>query len=106
MNWNHFLLLLAGVYFGYYALNLIADLYLKKKPPGQESEDVLFFSEDTRPEIVLYDDQPEQPIPETLLPPVPAYPSPPLESTGAVSLKELIRIAQAGLIQYTAAIPY
>ena len=100
---------------GYYAINILADLYLKQKAPGGETDqDVLFFSEDSQPEIIVYDDDPEQvantataskqdsPTPEA----EPAYPSPVLESTGAVSLKELIKVAQAGLLQYTKAIPY
>ena len=115
MNWNHFILLLIGVYLGYYAINILADLYLKQKAPGGETDrDILFFSEDSQPEIIVYDDEPEQeenavtaarqesPTQET----APAYPSPVLESTGAVSLKELIKVAQAGLLQYTKAIPY
>ena len=110
MNWNHFLLLLTAIYLGYYAINIIADLYLKKSPPGTDAgQDVLFFSEDSQPEIIIYEDTPEQAAtpPDTAMPAQPqAYPSPTLESTGAVSLKELIRVAQAGLIQYTKAIPY
>lgn len=112
MNWNHFILLLTGIYLGYYAVNILADLYLKRKPPGEEAEqDVLFFSEDSQPEIIIYDDtpvqpvaafQPEQPSPE----PPESYPAPPIEATGAVSLKELISAAQKGLLQYTKAIPY
>ena len=114
MNWNHFILLLIGIYLGYYAVNILADLYLKQKSPGGEADqDVLFFSEESHPEIIVYDDEPEQantatapkqdsPIPEA----EPAYPSPVLASTGAVSLKELIKVAQAGLLQYTKAIPY
>lgn len=115
MNWNHFILLLTGTYLGYYAINIIADLYLKRKPPGEEAnQDVLFFSEDSQPEIILYDDEPEQPVaagpmsqPNLPAPePMQAYPVPAIESTGAVSLKELIRTAQQGLLQYTKAIPY
>lgn len=115
MNWNHFILLLIGIYLGYYAVNILADLYLKQKAPGGETDqDILFFSEDSQPEIIVYDDEPEPVLdasvksgqesstPET----APTYPSPVLESTGAVSLKELIKVAQAGLLQYTKAIPY
>ena len=115
MNWNHFILLLIGIYLGYYAINILADLYLKRKPQGVETDqDVLFFSEDAQPEIIIYDDQPEQAA--TAAPAQQqdllgreaqeSLPSPTLESTGAVSLKDLIRVAQAGLIQYTRAIPY
>lgn len=115
MNWNHFILLLIGIYLGYYAINILADLYLKQKTPnGATDQDFLFFSEDSQPEIIIYDNEPEQlvnsatssqqdaPAQEA----APAYPSPVLESTGAVSLKELIKVAQAGLLQYTKAIPY
>ena len=115
MNWNHFILLLTGIYLGYYAVNILADLYLKRQPPGEEADqDVLFFSEDSQPEIILYDDMPEPPV--TAGPaaaqdlPVQeqpqAYPAPAMESTGAVSLKELIRVAQQGVLQFTKAIPY
>jgi len=115
MNWNHFILLLTGIYLGYYAINIVADLFLKKKPQGEiVDQDVLFFSEDTQPEIIIYDDEPEQTVDTTAatrqnLPaqePAQTYPAPAMESTGAVSLKELIRVAQAGLLQYTKAIPY
>jgi hypothetical protein len=115
MNWNQFILLLIGIYLGYYAVNILADLYLNKKPQGEISDqDVLFFSEDSRPEIIIYDDEPEQAViatPATQLEsstqePAQAYPSPVIVSTGAVSLKELIQVAQAGLLQYTKAIPY
>lgn len=115
MNWNHFILLLIGIYLGYYAVNILADLYLKQKAPGGETDqDILFFSEDSQPEIIVYDDEPEQLVNTATAPQqgapaeetAPAYPSPVLESTGAVSLKELIKVAQAGLLQYTKAIPY
>jgi hypothetical protein len=115
MNWNHFILLLIGIYLGYYAVNIIADLYLKQKPPGGEADqDILFFSEDSQPEIIIYDDVPELVNNATSAPQQDsptqeseqAYPSPVVESTGAVSLKDLIRVAQAGLLQYTKAIPY
>ena len=115
MNWNHFILLLIGIYLGYYAVNILADLYLKQKAPGGETDhDILFFSEDSQPEIIIYDDEPEQvastataarqdsSAQET----APAYPSPVLNSTGAISLKELNKVAKAGLLQYTKAIPY
>lgn len=115
MNWNHFILLLTGIYLGYYAVNILADLYLKKKSQTiTEDQDVLFFSEESQPEIILYDEEPEQIVNEASAPQenlprqeiAESYPAPALESTGAVSLKELIRVAQAGLIQYTKAIPY
>lgn len=115
MNWNHFILLLIGIYLGYYTVNIIADLYLKKIPKNPEGDqDILFFSEESQPEIIIYDDEPVQPAAiagtqQTDLPDQQvseSLPSPALESTGAVSLKDLIRVAQAGLIQYTKAIPY
>lgn len=112
MNWNHFILLLTGIYLGYYTVNIFVDVYLKRKLPGKEADqDILFFSEDSQPEIIIYDDTPEQPVaavqPEPSSPEPPeTYPAPPMEATGAVSLKELIRVAQQGLLQYTKAIPY
>jgi hypothetical protein len=115
MNWNHFILLLCGIYLGYYAVNILADLYLKKKVPGEEpDQDVLFFSDDSQPEIILYEDVPQSQAAATHVGQLDlaiqetsqAYPSPGIESTGAVSLKELISAAQAGLVQYTKAIPY
>ncbi len=115
MNWNHFILLLIGIYLGYYAVNILADLYLKQKPPGEEAnQDFLFFSKESQPEIIVYDDDPEPVVNATSAPQqssqaqetMQTYPSPVLESTGAVSLKELMRVAQAGLLQYTKAIPY
>jgi len=112
MNWNHFILLLIGIYLAYYAINILADLYLQKKAPGIEDEqEVLFFSEDIQPDIIIYDDElepsPTQVVPEPQTAEVPtSYPVSALDATGAVSLKELIRAAQSGLIQYTKAIPY
>jgi hypothetical protein len=115
MNWNHFILLLTGIYLGYFAINIIADLYLIRKTPGKEADqDVLFFSEDSQPEIILYDDEPEQPhnagpAPQMELSatePQQVYPAPVMESTGALSLKELTRVAQQRLLQYTKTIPY
>lgn len=115
MNWNHFLLLLIGIYLGYYAVNILTDLYLKQTAPGGETDqDVLFFSEDSQPEIIVYDDNPEPLVTKNqeLQPASPepdaqkSYPIPPLVSTGAVSLKELNKVALAGLLQYTKAIPY
>ncbi|WP_158826950.1 hypothetical protein [Mucilaginibacter lacusdianchii] len=115
MNWHHFILLLTGIYLGYYAVNIVADLYLKKTPVRKTlDQDVLFFSEDAQPEIILYDDSPEplvttnDQLPNGLaLEGQPsAYPAPVIEATGAVSLREIIQVAQAGLVQYTKAIPY
>jgi hypothetical protein len=114
MNWNHFILLLTGMYLGYYAINIIADLYLKKDTNESPDQDVLFFSEDSQPEIIVYDDEPGPvanvaPVAaQDLAPQEPqgSYPAPAMTSTGAVSLKELNRVAQAGLLQYTKAIPY
>lgn len=101
MNWNHFILLLTGIYLGYYAVNIIADLYLKKKPQGEiNDQDILFFSEESQPEIIIYDDEPEQAAATTAteqqrdLPaqaPSQVYPAPLMESTGAISLKDITR---------------
>lgn len=115
MNWNHFILLLTGIYLGYYAINILADLYLKGRSHSEEDDqDVLFFSEDAEPEIIIYDDTPDQPVSpdpasKSSLPaqePQQVYPATKIESTGAVSLKELMRVAQQGVLQYTKAIPY
>lgn len=115
MNWNHFILLLTGLYVGYYAINIFADFARHRKASVEDApQDMLFFSEDSKPEIIVYEDEPAQATTE-VRPANPAaqareaeaaYPGPPLEASGAVSLKELIRVAQAGLIQYTRAIPY
>jgi hypothetical protein len=115
MNWNHFILLLTGIYLGYYAVNILVDLSLKRKSPGEVTEqDILFFSEDVHPEIIIYDDVPEQKLKTGIAPQQESpdqvtghvYPAPVMESTGGFTLKELIRVAQAGVLQYTKAIPY
>lgn len=115
MNWNHFLLLITGIYLGYYTVNILADLYLKRKQPDEEQDqEVLFFSEETQPEIILYDEQVAQPNKSSAntnnLTPLDnerdIFPAPAITSTGAVSLLELIKLAHNDVIQYTKAIPY
>lgn len=115
MNWNHFLLLITGIYLGYYAVNILADLYLKRKQPDEEQDhEVLFFSEETQPEIILYEEQAAQPNEsgsnKSDITPIDnereVFPAPAIASTGAVSLLELIRLAHNDVIQYTKAIPY
>ena len=113
MNWNHFLLLLTCLYLGYYALNIVADILMANRVPAIEKEqDILFFTDDVEPELIL----PEEDIPEETGTAQQSMPSlngtPPgivsglLESTGAVVLKDLFRLAQEDLIQYTKAITY
>lgn len=54
MNWNHFILLLIGIYLGYYAVNILADLYLKQKAPGGETDqDILFFPRTPSPKLLF-----------------------------------------------------
>lgn len=113
MNWNHFLLLLTCLYIGYYAINIVADILMDKRLKAPENEpDILFFTDNIEPELIL----PEEDIPEETGMVLQSMPSsdgtPPgivsglLESTGAVALKDLFRLAQEDLIQYTKTITY
>jgi hypothetical protein len=108
MNWSHFILILTGVYLAYYGINLIADLCLTKKPPAPENDqERLFFDETIEPQLITYEEDTEQPQ-VVALPPENSgsLPGSTLESTGAVNLKELFRLAQNNLIDYTGAIRY
>lgn len=109
MNWSHFILILTGVYLAYYGINLMADLCLTKKtPPVENEQEALFFDEDIQPQLITYDEVPassEAPA-NAVSEQTGSLPNNGLESTGAVNLKELFRLAQNNLIDYTGAIRY
>jgi hypothetical protein len=115
MNWTHFLLSLTGIYLCYYMLNFLYDMYLSKQvPSAQHEQELLFFSGDIEPELITYEGSTET-VPATTVAAQTrqsvaespgSIPSTPLEFTGAVNLKELFRLAQQDLIEYTGAISY
>lgn len=114
MTWTHFLLILLMVYLAYYGLNIIYDLVMaRKQPAGESDQEVLFFNEDSSPELITYEEEAETPAPtaspETEEAPAPnpsGFSSGLLRSTGAVGIKELLNLAKDDLIEYTRAIPY
>lgn len=114
MTWTNFLLILLLVYLAYYGLNVILDLFMAPKMPASESEqEVLFFNEESNPELITYEEESEMltaaTMPEELEPTPPKqaeFTSGLLNSTGAVGIKELFNLAKDDLIEYTRAIPY
>ncbi len=114
MTWTNFLLILLVIYLTYYGLNVIFDLFMTRKQPGSESDqEVLFFNEDTSPELITYEEESETPAtpsepenPEPDAPKQSSFTSGLLRSTGAVGIKELFNLAKDDLIEYTRAIPY
>lgn len=103
MNWTQFLISLAAAYLFYYVLNVLYDLF-RAGGNGQTETD--------QDELVFSEENTAQPVGEETADPAEAAPtrqvisSGPLQSTGAVSLKQLFSLAQSDLIECTKAIPY
>lgn len=122
MNWTNFLLILTLLYLTYYGLNLLYDLFRIRKPPKDDSDgEVLFFDEDTKPQLILPNEEPLEDFNDlshlsvektsslqlTNVPNAPMYTSSNLiQSTGGVGLRELFSLAKGHLIEYTGAISY
>lgn len=108
MNWTQFLFSLAAVYSLYYLLNVIFDLLRSRgQPSAEDAEDELVFSEEHQPQQI----QPDQPAagaanPETEPKSRQAISSGPLQTTGGVSIQQLLSLVQGDLIECTKAIPY
>lgn len=108
MNWTQFLFSLAAVYSFYYLLNVIFDLLRSRgQPTSDGGDDELVFSEEQLPQKVAPDQQPaETPVPEMEPKTRQAISSGPLQTTGGVSIRQLLSLVQGDLIEYTKAIPY
>ncbi|MCA5006141.1 hypothetical protein [Sphingobacterium bovistauri] len=122
MNWTNFLLILTLLYLTYYGLNLLYDLFRARKPIKNESaEELLFFDEDIQPQLILPKEEPQQDVDRISQPSIDMEfdyqileqtaketqaSTNPIQSTGAVSLKELFSLAKINLIEYTGEISY
>jgi len=109
MNWTQFLLSLAAVYALYYLLNIVFDLLRSRAQPSADGEqDELVFSEEHQPQEVgtdpppVSDQQTQDAEPKSRQ----AISSGPLQTTGGVSIRQLLTLVQDDLIEYTKAIPY
>ncbi|RZJ92801.1 MAG: hypothetical protein EOO20_00350 [Chryseobacterium sp.] len=108
MNWTQFLLGLTAFYLFYYLLNIVFDLFRNGRTISEKSDQQeLVFSEETIPEEILPEmgelrDQQVTSEKESRQ----SISSGLLQSSGAVGIKELFGLAQAGLIEYTKTIPY
>ncbi len=112
MSWTTFLCTLLGVYFIYYLINILYDRWTAGKVPGQEtSDEKLYFEEDVVPELITLQEQEEPSLDEAGVEsvieqaPLTAVSSE-VESTGAVGIGELMRLAKENLIEHTRAISY
>ena len=108
MNWTQFLLGLMAFYLFYYLLNILFDLLRNGRPsPEEGDQQELVFSEETMPEEILpemWEVPGQQQV--TAKESRQSISSGLLQSSGAVGIKELFGLAQAGLIEYTKTIPY
>lgn len=114
-TWTQFLTGVATGYFGYYSLNLIADMMRRTRTAAatEDQPEELFFDDEEAPILVLPSGTADEgasgepDIEEESAPPVvPTVIGGPVESTGAVSIRELFQLARMDLIEYTRAIPY
>jgi len=108
MSWINFLTVIFIVYLVYYCLNLFFDLFLSAPAAsGEISEDELFFTETSIPELITAQSKSE---PVTKEPekekPVIYFPSGPVNASGGINLKHLFSLAKDNLIEHTRAIPY
>ena len=108
MSWINFLTIIFIVYLVYYCLNLLFDLFLSPRTAiGEISEDELFFTETSIPELITAQRKAEPVIVEPEKEkPVVYFPSGPVNATGGISLKHLFSLAKDDLIEHTRAIPY
>lgn len=106
MNWTQFLLGVIAVYGIYYALNVLYDLFIHPRAPTTgEGGNELVFDEDSPPEKVV--SGPSETAREPMVKDRKSViSSGPLQSTGGISIKELVSLAQNNVIEYTRTIPY
>ncbi|MBB1646402.1 hypothetical protein ACR777_14895 [Sphingobacterium spiritivorum] len=106
MNWTQFLLGVIAVYGIYYALNVLYDLFIHRRAPTTgDGGNELVFDEDSPPEKVIPKPSPKEHEP-TAKEGKAVISSGPLQSTGGITIKELVSFAQNNVIEYTKAIPY
>lgn len=105
-------MILIGIYFAYYGLNLVFDLLNSGQRPTLATEDdsVLHFTEDEPELIIPAKQQVETPAStgpaDSSVHAVPSDFKGTLGSTGTVGLKKLFELAKDDLIEYTRAISY
>jgi len=106
MNWTQFLLGVIAVYGIYYALNVLYDLFIHRRIPlAADGGNELVFDEDSPPERVV--SEPSKIAKEPMVKDGKSViSSGSLQSTGGISIKELVSLAQNNVIEYTKAIPY
>ena len=122
MNWTNFLLILTLLYLCYYGINLLFDLRNLRKPPKDDNaEELLFFDDDSKPQLIEAEKSPIQQlfdIPPVLMdidynePITEAAASPaqdssnPIYATGAVGMNEMLSLAKKDLIVFTGELSY
>jgi len=119
MNWTTFLLTLTLIYLAYFGVNLLYDLLSLRKPPKEkESDEILFFEEDIKPQLIIPKEEQQQDMDDFSIHKNEVQEADgfrnhqvyesfnPMQSTGAVALKELFNLAKNDLIEYTGAINY
>ncbi|MFC4143542.1 hypothetical protein ACFSNA_02480 [Pedobacter mendelii] len=108
MSWINFLTVIFILYLVYYCLNLFFDLFLSPRVSnGEISEDELYFTETSTPELITAERKAEPAIEETGKEnPVVYFPGGPINASGGISLKHLFSLAKDNLIEHTRAIPY
>lgn len=112
MSWTTFTLSLVLAYLIYYVMNLLYDRWLVGKVGVTAPiEEKLYFEDDVVPELIVLEESDHEeelgsvaamqtaPAPSTSISSV-------AESTGGVSLGELMRLAKDNLIEHTRAISY
>lgn len=106
MNWIQFTLYLSTLYLGYYGLNLMYDFYRNNKlgnePKNVRNGEISFPEIHPSTKVEL----PDEEIPNDNFENDGAITSGPIESSGGVSIKELLSLAQNDLIEFTKAIAY
>ncbi|TDS06582.1 hypothetical protein [Sphingobacterium paludis] len=113
MSWTTFTLSLVLAYLIYYVMNLLYDRWLAGKVGvTAPTEEKLYFEDDVVPELITLEEPDHEeestgsvaamqsaPAPSTAISSV-------AESTGGVTMDELVRLAKDNLIEHTRAIPY
>jgi hypothetical protein len=112
MSWTTFTLSLVLAYLIYYVINLLYDRWLAGNVSvTATAEEKLYFEDDVVPELITL----EEPDPEVEVGSVAAVQTAPApstaissvaESTGGVTMDELVRLAKDNLIEHTRAISY
>ncbi len=112
MSWTTFAVAILLAYLLYYLMNILYDRWAAGKVPGQDTGDEkLYFEDDVVPELITLEEREEASAQESSSErvmqqaPLTAISSQ-VESTGAVGIGELMRLAKENLIEHTRAISY